>query len=72
MKFVELAKVKIQEKRNLVISKFGETITLGQQVIFEEDGKKMGIFLKGAIQVDINKLQDLRDAINEAIEKINL
>jgi hypothetical protein len=69
-KFVELVKVPIQEKRNLVISKSENGIVLGQQVIYEEGKKKIPIFLKGAIFVDLEYIPDMREAIEQVIEKI--
>lgn len=69
--FTELSKAKIQDKRNLVISKNGSgTYTLGQQIVVQEGKKQTLIFLKGAIHVDsLEGLYNLRDALNEAIQK---
>lgn len=68
-----LAKAKIQDKRNLVISKktsaniFGSYV-LGQQIVIQEGQKQTTIFLKGAIHIDgLEALYNLRDALNEAI-----
>lgn len=70
--FVVLASVKIQEKRNCVISVSPDgKFVLAQQLMVEEDGRHMAIFMKGAIKLDsLSQLYDLRDALNEAIEKI--
>lgn len=69
--FTELSKAKIQDKRNLVISKNGSgTYTLGQQIVVQEGKKQTLIFLKGAIYIDsLEGLYNLRDALNEAIQK---
>lgn len=71
--FKELSKAKIQESRNLVISKLSEEdkFTLAQQLIVNEGNKNTTIFMKGAIHIDgTQSLYDLRNALNEAIEKI--
>lgn len=66
--FRELSSVKIQPKRNVVISENSRgQISIAQQVVFEEGNFKMGIFLKGSILVDPELIVDFRDAINEAI-----
>lgn len=73
--YVELSKAKVQEKRNIVISKvnFGkgkeESYTLAQQVEVEEGKRKTNLFLKGsAIIVDnVDGLIELRNAIDTAI-----
>ena len=70
--YTELAKAKIKEKRNVVISR-NETVggyILAQQVIIEEGTKQTTIYLKGATYVDdLHALYKLRDALNESIEK---
>lgn len=68
--FKELSKAKIQETRNLVISKHSNnTYTLGQQLVVQEGKKKTVVFLKGSIQIDsLEGLYNLRDALNEAIQ----
>lgn len=74
--YKELAKAKIQEKRNIVISsvttekKKEKSYTLAQQVEVEEGNKKTNLFLKGAIIVEnYESLIALRDALNVAISK---
>lgn len=74
--YKELAKAKIQEKRNIVISsvttekKKEKSYTLAQQVEVEEGNKKTNLFLKGAIIVEnYESLVALRDALNVAISK---
>ncbi|MCX7924155.1 MAG: hypothetical protein N3B21_19425 [Clostridia bacterium] len=69
--FKELSKAKIQDKRNLVISKHPNgTYTMVQQIVVQEGRKQTAIFLKGATHVDnLEGLYNLRDAINEAIQK---
>ena len=70
-KFVELAKAKARGNRNIIISKTidGEIIIV-QQLIADDNGRKIAIFMKGAIIVDIENIRGLRDALNEAIEKL--
>jgi hypothetical protein len=70
--FTELAKAKIQDKRNIVISR-NENVggyTLAQQISIEEGRKVTSIFIKGAFHIDaLCGLYELRDACNEAIKK---
>ena len=70
-RFRELAKARIKDKRNIVISSIGkDSFTIAQQLVVEEEGIRTSVFLKGAIHVDgIESLYGFRDAINEAIKK---
>ena len=44
--------------------------TLAQQVSVDENGKKTNVFLKNSYHIDnIEGLENLRDALNVAIEK---
>ena len=67
---------KISEKRNIVISsceKDGNEsgFTVAQQIEIQEGKKDTRIFLKNAIHVEnIDGLYNIRDAVNEAIDKI--
>lgn len=72
MTYNEIAKAKISEGRNIVISECSNGgYTVAQQVEAENDGKKMKIFLKGAFHVDnIDGFYEMRNAINHAIEMI--
>lgn len=73
--FKELAVAKIDDKRNIVISKFDNEkqngITLAQQVEVEEGRKTFKVYLKNAIQLkNVDALYSLRDAINLAINEL--
>lgn len=72
--YIELAKANVEKNRNIVISKretkIGEQITLAQQVKIEDSGIKTTIFLKGAIHLGKDALYNLRDALNEAIMRL--
>ena len=73
--FKELAVAKIDDKRNIVISKFENEkqngITLAQQVVVEEGRKTFKVYLKNAIQLkNVDALYSLRDAINLAINEL--
>ena len=76
-RYKELAKARIQDKRNLVISAFefnGEDngFTIAQQLEVEEGNKKTSIFLKDSIHIDdLNGMYALRDALNLAIKSFN-
>lgn len=69
--FTILSKAKIQEKRNVVISYTDrDNFAIGQQVEIEESGRTTSMFLKGAMFVDKDKLINIRDALNEALSKL--
>jgi len=76
MAYTELAKAKIQEKRNIVIScceKNNEVqgFTIGQQLEVLEGKRTTNVFMKGAFHIeDVNGLYNLRDALNVAIGEI--
>lgn len=81
MKYLELSNAQIADKRRLVISECvkenqdtKESIqcgfTLAQQVEVEEGKRMTRVFLKNGIHVaSIDELYNLRDAINDAIDK---
>lgn len=68
----EIAKAKVTESRNVVISSCSKGgYTIAQQLVAKEgDGDKITtVFMKGAFHVDdIHGLYNLRDAINLAIQ----
>jgi len=70
--YLEIAKARTQEKRNIVISAFSEGgFTMAQQLEVTEGNHTICVFLKGAFHVDdIHGLYNLRDALNVAIMKI--
>ena len=81
MKYLELSNAQIADKRRLVISecvkenqeskeKIQCGFTLAQQVEVEEGKRVTRVFLKNGIHVaSIDELYNLRDAINDAIDK---
>lgn len=81
MKYLELSNAQIADKRRLVISECvkenqdtKESIqcgfTLAQQVEVEEGKRITRVFLKNGIHVaSVDELYNLRDAINNAIDK---
>ena len=81
MKYLELSNAQIADKRRLVISECvkenqdtKESIqcgfTLAQQVEVEEGKRITRVFLKNGIHVaSVDELYNLRDAINDAIDK---
>lgn len=66
----ELSKAKVTETRNAVISECSRGgFTIAQQLEAKENGGTTTVFMKNAIQVDsVERLTDLRDAINVAIK----
>lgn len=81
MKYLELSNAQIADKRRLVISECvkenqdtKESIqcgfTLAQQVEVEEGKRITRVFLKNGIHVtSVDELYNIRDAINDAINK---
>lgn len=77
-KFIELAKAKIQDKRNIIISKVNDEdtsmelgFTVAQQIEVQEGNKITSLYMKNAVHIDnIEGLYNLRDALNVAISKI--
>lgn len=81
MKYLELSNAQIADKRRLVISECVKEnqdtkeniqcgFTLAQQVEVEEGKRMTRVFLKNGIHVaSIDELYNLRDAINNAINK---
>lgn len=69
--FREIASAKIQDKRELVISKRGKGgYTLAQRILVEEGNKTTTMYLKNAIHIDtVEGIQNLRDALNLVIEQ---
>lgn len=71
MKFNELSRVQIGENRVLVISKRSDgKISLAQQMTAESDGQEIKFFIKNAIQTDEKGLDDIRKAVNEALDEL--
>lgn len=66
----------VDDNKNLIISKCIKNddvigITLAQQMMVQEGKKEIGVFLKNTIHIkDINALYELRNALNDAIDKL--
>lgn len=79
LNYNELSKRRFKERRNIVISEARNVKTndlegyaVTEQLVTEENGKEVRIFLKGGLGlVDKEGLILLRDCLNEAIEKTN-
>lgn len=72
--FKELSKAKIQESRNIVISKMhnSDSFTIAQQLVVVEGNKQTTMFMKGAIHLDgVQALSNLRNALNEALSQLD-
>lgn len=69
--YTELAKAKIQEKRNIVISLCSKGgFTIAQQLEVEEGTRTTGVFFKGAFHVDsLEGIENLRDALNVVLSE---
>ncbi|MGL5920456.1 MAG: hypothetical protein ACRCZQ_08150 [Bacteroidales bacterium] len=69
--YVELAKARITESRNIIISDCGEGYTAAQQLVAPEGTGFTTVFLKGAFHLDdLESIYNFRDALNAAISKI--
>lgn len=70
--YKEIASGKINENKSIVISECSKGgYTLGQKLTMNDNGKKVDVFLKGAIHLDnVQSLINIRDAFNETLEKI--
>lgn len=70
VEYIELARAKVTDSRNIVISDCSKGgFTIAQQLEAKENDKTTSVFMKGAFHVeDIHGLYNLRDAINLAIK----
>lgn len=70
--YKEIARAKVSETRNVVISQCsGGGFTIAQQLDVQEGDKKMTVFLKNSIHLDdVKGLYELRDTINYALKSI--
>lgn len=69
MKFTEVARVKVTDTKDIVISETDKGgYAISQQVHYEDGGS---VFLKGSIMLkDARNLKAVRDAINEVVAGI--
>lgn len=72
IQYNKLSSAQIEENKKLVISEYAKGgYTLAQQICTKDNGKKLNVYLKGAIRIkDVSGLYNLRDALNLAISKI--
>ena len=70
VKYNELSSAQINDTKSIVISEYSKGgFTLAQKICAEDGNKKIPMYLKNPIQIDdINGLQNLRDALNVALE----
>jgi hypothetical protein len=68
--YTELARAKVTESRNIVISNCSKGgFTVAQQLEAKENNKTTTVFMKGAFHIeDVHGLYNLRDAVNLAIK----
>ena len=69
--YKEIAKAKVSDARNIVISECSRGgFTIAQQLEAKEGDKITTVFMKNAFHVDdINGLYNLRDAVNFTLSK---
>lgn len=73
--YKEIARAKISETRNIVISECSKGgFTIAQQLeVSETKGKTTTVFMKGALHIDdINGLQNFLNAIQEVIDNTEI
>ena len=71
----EIVRVKVTDKRTIVIShnEQEDKIIIGQQIhTKDEKGKPMNFFLKGALNIPAEMLPKVSEAINEAIDELDI
>ncbi len=71
----EIARVEVTDKRTIVIShnKKEDKVLIGQQIhTKDEEGKPMNFFLKGALNIPAEMLPKVSEAINEAIDELDI
>jgi hypothetical protein len=71
----EIVRVKVTDKRTIVIShnEQEDKIIIGQQIhTVDEEGKPMNFFLKGALNIPAEMLPKVSEAINEAIDELDI
>lgn len=71
----EIVRVKVTDKRTIVIShnEQEDKIIIGQQIhTVDEEGKPMNFFLKGALNIPAEMLPKVGEAINEAIDELDI
>lgn len=70
-KFTQLSKATIQNNKNIIISVDDENkISVAQQLVVDDNGIIQHIFLKNAINTDVEGLKNIKMAIEAALEKI--
>lgn len=77
--YKELSKQKFKEQRNVVISEAFDRdnnplgYSIAEQLVTEEDGKEIKVFLKGGLGiVDEKGLLQLKEAVDNACIKLGL
>lgn len=71
----EIVRVKVTDKRTIIIShnEQEDKIIIGQQIhTVDEEGKPMNFFLKGALNIPAEMLPKVSEAINEAIDELDI
>lgn len=67
-RFFEIGKHELAKDKNLVVSvDCNDRISIAQQLIFNNDGKIQEVFLKNAIQTDIEGLKEIEAMIHNSI-----
>ncbi|HUS50567.1 MAG TPA: hypothetical protein VMZ91_10410 [Candidatus Paceibacterota bacterium] len=71
-KFSEITKKAIGKNKNIVISRTSDGfISIAQQIIANSFGQELAMFCKNSIVVDEEGLENVSEAIIDALEKIS-
>lgn len=72
VEYEKLSYAKVSKSKNIVVSKCSRGgFTIAQQLVVSDDQNEVFVFLKGAYHIkDLDALIAVRDAIDEAIQKV--
>lgn len=69
--YKQIAIASLTEQRNVVVSKCSlGGYTIAQQLVVDEGGKSIGVFLKGAFHIaNVEGIKNLRDVLNYVLQQ---
>lgn len=72
VKYNELSTAQINDTKSIVISEYSKGgFTLAQKLCVKDGEKRIPMYLKNSIQIDnVDGLHNLRDALNDALDKL--
>lgn len=67
MLYKERGRIRLNERKNIIVSTKENSIIIAQQIIAKDDqGNPINIFVKNAITMDLNSLK----ALNKVLDKV--